>query len=320
MLLCADCHKERHRTQTWDSDPLYLYGSLEPVTSIKSRGVEHTYDLEIAGEFPNFLANGIVVHNSRDSASSRAVPTIKILEQVRNDPYLPPQWQYRQRGMQPAGPMDAIDANTMTTIEESLRKSVLSYVKAMNNIKAAKEDINRYLEPWMWTTIVATATEWDNYFALRAHGDAQAAHAMLAHAMQAAYAESMPVLRHPVYYRAAIDDMRPSWHLPYVSDEERVAVDDWRHLPLISAARCAGVSYFRQGAREDRSITDEVNRALELVRKRHWSPTEMACQVWPIAGEWHGPYFEWKPLRKFYGGESGSPHHGTQEDAPWVLR
>jgi len=37
------------------------------ITSIKSLGNKSTYDLEINGEFPNFLANNVVVHNSTSS-------------------------------------------------------------------------------------------------------------------------------------------------------------------------------------------------------------------------------------------------------------
>lgn len=263
-----------------------------------------------------FNTHGMV---RRDSASSRAVPTVKIIEQVRDDPYRPPQWNYRQRGMQPAGPMSDVDGARMDELERGLRSATLFFVGEMEKIKPAKEDINRYLEPWMWTTIVATATEWDNYFTLRTHGDAQAAHATLARAMQTAYRASVPVKRYPIDYGIAIDDIRDAWHLPYITDAERYSVKDWRHLPLMSAARCAGVSYFRQGAREDRTLTEEVNRALELVRNRHWPPTEMPSRA-EKGDEWYGPFLGWKPLRKFYGGESGSPHHGTREDASWVLR
>jgi hypothetical protein len=250
----------------------------------------------------------------RDSASSRAVPTLRILEQVRSDPYRPSPWTYRQRGMQPAGPMTPGDAAAMDRIEADLRRAVIEAVAEMERIRAAKEDINRYLEPWMWTTIVATATEWDNYLALRDHGDAQAAHARLARAMREALDASTPVRRGT----ATGDPLnRSAWHLPYVTEEERYGLPDWRHLPLISAARCAGVSYFRQGA--TKTLAEEVERALDLVRARHWSPTEMPALAVPGAA-WHGPYRGWKPLRKHYGGESGSAHHGTQRDEPWVLR
>jgi hypothetical protein len=253
----------------------------------------------------------------RDSASIRAVPTRKIIAQVAGEPYLPPQWRYRasEGGMQPGGPMSPDDARQMDRIEIEMRDAVLEGVAKMERLKASKEDINAYLEPWMWTTIVATATEWDNYWRQRDHGDAQAAHGILAHAMREALTASTPVLRDPLATSQEVD----LWHLPYVTEDERRDLD-WRDLPYVSAARCAGVSYFRQGARADRSIADEIARTVDLVRKCHWSPTEMPCRVDPL-DMWQGAYLGWTPLRKFYGGESGSTHHGTQRDAAWwVLR
>jgi hypothetical protein len=50
-----------------------------------------------------------------------------------------------------------------------------------------------------------------------------------------------------------------------------------RTLALMSAARCARISYLRQ--HEPRDIHDEVKRAGDLVRMRHWSPTEHQAQA-----------------------------------------
>ncbi len=50
------------RTRRIESLPLHL--GILPVTSIKDSGIKSTYDLEIEGAH-NFVANGILVHNSR---------------------------------------------------------------------------------------------------------------------------------------------------------------------------------------------------------------------------------------------------------------
>ena len=57
--------------------------------------------------------------------------------------------------------------------------------------------------------------------------------------------------------------------------DARAAVQ--RTLALMSAARCARISYLRQ--HEARNVHDEVKRAGELVRLRHWSPTEHQAQA-----------------------------------------
>lgn len=244
-----------------------------------------------------FNTHGMV---RRDSASSRAIPTLRIMGQVQHNPYLPA-WKYRQRGMQPAGLMSPEDALKATRIERNMRAAMLYYVGQLEAINAAKEDINRYLEAWMWTTIVTTATEWDNYLNLRDHSDAQDAHAQLAHQMRVARDNSVPILRDPY----AQD--HSCWHLPYISDEERETLPA-EVLPPVSASRCAAVSYFRQGSSGD--LERELQRARGLVADKHWSPLEMPCRAMPDDA-WAGPFQGWLQLRKHYAGESGSPNHGS---------
>jgi thymidylate synthase (FAD) len=43
------------------------------ITSIQHIGIEKTYDIEVEGQYKNFVANGIVVHNSANSISGRYV-------------------------------------------------------------------------------------------------------------------------------------------------------------------------------------------------------------------------------------------------------
>lgn len=252
-----------------------------------------------------FNTHGMI---ARDSASIRAVPTKKIMAQVESEPYLPPQWNYRQSGMQPAGLMSKKDAYQMRRLERGLRKAVLRYVGKMEELRPSKEDVNAYLEPWMYTTIVATATEWGNYFRQRLHGDTQAAHTMLAMAMRAALDNSQPV------ERSLSGSPDAQWHLPYITDDERRELPP-EVLPPLSARRCAAVSYFRQGTVG--VLAEDLAKARDLVVKGHWSPLEMPSMV-VAENEFHGKYRGWKPLRKMFAGESGSKHHGTQvRDERW---
>lgn len=254
-----------------------------------------------------FNTHGMV---RRVSESSRARPTLGIMRQVRREPYKPDGWRYRQTGMQPAGPMSDADAAEMDRIEASLRHVVLEHVAQMEALRAAKEDINRYLEPWMWSTLVAGATELENYLDLRDHVEAQGAHAALARLMREALAESTPVPRRPGETEAA-------WHLPYVTDRERDGIDA-RVLPLLSAARCGRVSYGRQG--EARAWEEDLDRALGFVESKHWSPLDLPARA-TLGDEWYGPLQGWLSIRKHYAGESGSTQHGCQEDIrPWAVR
>jgi len=244
----------------------------------------------------------------RNAASSRAIPTLSIVEQIERDPYLPVAYRYRQRGMVPAALMTPEDAGTAERLILNLRDYTVTIVRALDQLKMAKEDVNRYLEPWMWTVVVMTATEWDNYFQQRLADNAQGAFQVLARAQIDAINASTPVLRGD--YGAAERDL---WHLPYISDAERVGLDD-RILPALSARRVAGVSYLKHGA--DGGLVADLGRFASLVEDGHWSALEGPCRVGSYRDEWHGPYRGFKPLRKMYAGESGSPLFGTQADDP----
>lgn len=265
---------------------------------------------------PKWLIAEINTHSviRRNSASSRAIPTSKIIERVLRDPYVPLEWRYREaKGGMQAGDL-MTEENAEIAREEWLlaRDAAVAHARTLDNLECAKEHVNRLLEPWMWTVVVMTATEWDNYLHLRgARGGAQPEFKALVAAQIEAFGVSTPIVRHSAYPAS-----RQAWHLPYVSDDERVLVTDWRVLPKLSAARCAGVSYYRPGAHG--ALLDEVARADRLVVNGHWSPLDMPCFVMPGAEDWYGSYRGWKPLRKFYGGESGSLTHGTQEDATWM--
>lgn len=255
---------------------------------------------------------------ARNSASSRAIPTAKVIEQVKNDPYIPDVWRRNKKGMQPGAGLEDEQAALCDMDALVLRDYAVEIVEQMAAHGAAKEDINRYLEPWMWTTVVATATEWENYFKQRDHEDAQSAHATLARLMREAMEASRPVKR----YGADAITERDLWHLPYVTDAERLALR-LTVLPRLPAVRCARVSYGRQG--EARDVVDELRRYEDFPRLGHWSPLEMPCRADNIGqsdhrggreSRWFGPFKGWKPLRKFYAGESGTARHGTQHDDP----
>lgn len=257
-----------------------------------------------------------LVRNSAES--SRARPTHQILKQINDDPYKPPQWNYRQRGMQPAGPMSSSDAQKMDELEGILRRFTAQIVREMEHLKASKEDINRYLEPWMFCTVVATATDWDNYWKLRVHGDAQGAHRMLAEEMLLAYKASLPRLKYPRLFQDIETGFIPDWHLPYVTQTE---IEDITAplLPQISAARCGRASYGRAG--EAKTVEEDVDRAQQFVRDGHWTPLEGPARLTLDPDARYGAYRAWMPLRKHYAGESGTPGLGCQEDIqPWAYR
>lgn len=63
--LCNSCHGKLHRLE--DGSPNALLPKRDEIASIERDGREDTYDLEIDHPSHNFVANGIVTHNSQTS-------------------------------------------------------------------------------------------------------------------------------------------------------------------------------------------------------------------------------------------------------------
>lgn len=109
---------------------------------------------------------------SRNSASSRAIPFKKMVEAVKNNPFIPIAWQKDHKGMQ--GTEYFTDS---TNIEGCTYEWLKARDKAVEQAIALNEDsgeggvtkqlCNRLLEPFMWHTVIVTATEWENFFYLR---------------------------------------------------------------------------------------------------------------------------------------------------------
>ena len=120
--------------------------------------------------YPRFIHPELMTHRvfSRNSASSRAIPFEKMVKMVEEDPFIPIAWQKDHKGMQ---------GNEYISSESGIYVCNMGWLEARNNtIKHAnwmyscnitKQLCNRLLEPFMWHTVLVTATEWENFFELR---------------------------------------------------------------------------------------------------------------------------------------------------------
>jgi hypothetical protein len=109
---------------------------------------------------------------SRNSASSRAIPFNKMVESVMNDPFIPIAWQKDHKGMQGTEYFEDDDGMEMTASELNLmwlraRDNAVVEATLLNKAGASKQLCNRLLEPFMYHTVLVTATEWENFFHLR---------------------------------------------------------------------------------------------------------------------------------------------------------
>lgn len=237
---------------------------------------------------------------SRNASSSRAIPVAKMIEQVLTEPAMPVYWGKNQTGMSAREELTGEELRLAKWTWLQARDEAVSKVELLMQAGVHKQLANRLLEPWQFISVIVTATEWDNWFELRDHADAQPEIQDLARTMKAVMAASEPrLVRHG------------DWHLPYVTQAEREAhpVD---LLVKLSAARCARVSYLLHDG-----TAPSVEKDLELFdrlvgsRPLHASPvehqatpdSEHRCEKWGGVFDWdnphlHGNFVGWIQHRK----------------------
>ena len=109
--------------------------------------------------------------HSRNSASSRAIPSERLIAAIMSAPFIP-QWTAANKGMVAAGLLNPAQAMAADSVWLSARDAAVHAAQALADLGVAKQDANRLLEPFMFTTIIATANEraWRWLFGLRDDG------------------------------------------------------------------------------------------------------------------------------------------------------
>lgn len=229
-----------------------------------SRGVRLT---TIEATFPRFILAEWNTHRmfSRNSASSRAIPTEKIIERVENEPFIPETFNRRVKGMGVGEKLP--DADSISCKNEWLHARTEAVIAArfLMETDVDKSRVNRLLEPFMWHTCITTATDWDNFFALRDHPEAQPEFQIIARMIREAMFEHKPIELH-----------EDEWHLPLVNYEdeffEAKETKQWEYFAWVSAGRCARSSYDKIHDPENKASS--YARAEKLKSAGHMSPFE----------------------------------------------
>lgn len=189
---------------------------------------------------------------SRNAASSRAIPVSKMIDDVTSDPAVPLFWGKNVAGMQAPEELPEDLIGIAKNAWHQAMQAAIDHARWLSNlgtregkdIGAHKQIVNRLLEPFSHITVLVSATEWGNFFALRDHEAAEPHIAMLARE-----------IRRELDRTDNIQPLQPGeWHLPFVTsadiDAARTIVDDpefdgnWVDLLIsLSVARCASTSY-----------------------------------------------------------------------------
>lgn len=252
--------------------------------------------------YPRFIHSEVMTHRvlSRNAASSRAIPVERMIRAVEENTAMPLVWTTAQKGMQGGPPLSGEAKEAAVARWNEAMRDAVRHARALLYLGCHKQVANRLLEPFAHMTTLATATEWGNFFSLRAHPLAEPTFEALARLMLAAYTTSVPA------------DLGPGeWHLPFGEKMRPAAPLDERLR--VAVARCARTSYVSF----DGEFTPEQDMELhdKLAASGHWSPFEHpACA---LEGPWHsGNFVGFAQYRKSFPDENRSHPDVPNSPAP----
>lgn len=213
--------------------------------------------------FPRIVLAEYNTHRkfARNSASSRAIPVEKMIRMVLESPYVPTTWGRNQKGMQAAEEILGSEAVLCEKAWLSARDAAVSHARRLLEIGVHKQTTNRLLEPFMWHTVINTATDYSNFYGLRDHADAHPDIQIVARQMREAHRLSVPTL---------LQDGQ--WHTPYAEESE----DFGDRMRQITSGRCARVSFLTHDGRKDPAA--DVLLHDRLLSSGHMSPLEHAAR------------------------------------------
>lgn len=270
-------------------------------------------------KYPRFIHSEMMTHRafSRNASSSRAIPFTKQMQMIKDDMAIPLEFRKNQRGMQAGEPIENQQLARDTWIEAG--HEAIKYAEELDALGIHKQYVNRLVEPYSHISVVVTATEYSNFFALRHHSMAQPEIAELARIMWDQYSTSEPQTL-----------QSGEWHLPFVSMEEiefltdkeyidtvgntHRKITDWNTLIKMSVARCARVSYLtHEGKKPSQEDDYKLYDRLLAEQPIHASPSEHQARAIPSepcgskdlshnyrSGNFHG----WVQYRKMLDGEN----------------
>lgn len=263
--------------------------------SISPQGQRIT-SLEV--ELPRIVLAEMNTHNaiSKNCSSTRAITLAKAIQQIEENGFEPVYWGEKQSGMSARNELSGDNLALSKLYWNRAKRSAILSVKNLDLFKAHKQIAGRLLEPFQMVKQVLTATDWDNFFNLRIHPDAQPEILMVAYKIYKAMEASEPCLL-----------QAGEWHLPYI-----VTTHDHKGLVMyvdslkethyveysleeaqrISASCCAQVSY----RNTDNSLekADTIFDRLVTADVLHASPFEhLATPMKPTVSSWYESHKDW---------------------------
>lgn len=237
----------------------------------------------IEAEFPRCILAEVNTHRvfSRNSASSRAIPVEKMIKRVTDDPFIPVYWGKNQAGMQARGEIEDKHKARVWWLEAARQAVIMA--RNLHEIGLHKQIVNRVLEPFLWHKVIISSTEWSNFLSQRDHEAAEPHMQILAKCIRVALETSKPEFMH-----------KGDWHTPYIDKgiDQDMSVDA---KCMVSAARCARVSYLTHDGKRDTGEDLRLFNRLAEANPPHASPLEHVAT--PDASCVLGNFTGWLQLR-----------------------
>lgn len=240
--------------------------------------------------YPRFIHSEFMTHRtfSRNAASSRAIPVMKMLKAVIKNPARPVHWGANQAGMQAHQELEGWRRKLAEVLWVGTRYPVAAIVWLLTKIGLHKQVANRLLEPWSHITVIASVNDrWlKHMLKLRFHADAQPEFRKLATWMLGAYQRSK-----------AVQLEYGEWHRPMHTPE--LAVLSHKEERDACVGRLARVSYLTHDGRrdpsEDVALAVRLRKAAEDGNPGHFSPFEHLAQAVLIDAPYKTPVSNFGP-------------------------
>ena len=278
--------------------------------------------------FPRIMLAEFNTHRmfSRNSASSRAIPFKKMVKMVEENPFIPIAWQKDHKGMQGTEYFNnteysflekenredeyGSDQHYLRSNWLSARNNAINIANFLNKCGATKQLCNRLLEPFMWHTVIVTATEWSNFFELRCPRYNSGKNGSTQYFSKKDYCKDLGTKteEYDEMYWWNVNDSQADIHIQAIAElmwdayneskPKQLQAGEW-HIPFgdniditdnfawdnstgdlieakvkIATARCARISYETLGDNPKIDYEADIRLHDMLAQSGHWSPFE----------------------------------------------
>jgi thymidylate synthase ThyX len=251
-------------------------------------------------KYPRFIHSEVMTHRtfSRNASSSRAIPLEKQIKMLEQDIAYPEKFLRNKKGMQGGEPFSKDNEQKARIFWKLAAQNAINSARLINGLEedgAHKQYVNRLLEPFAHISVIVTATDYDNFFNLRYHEDAQPEIYELAKQMYQQYKGGKPEVL-----------MDGEWHLPFITEEDCTNLTKTQQLQK-SVACCARVSYNNHdGTTPSLEANEKLYNRLLGTQPLHSSPAEHQAMAIGDARVRSGNFRGWVQYRQTLKNESCS--------------